>query len=271
MKLSIITINYNNATGLEKTIQSVINQTFTDYEYIIIDGGSTDGSLDVIKKYADHITTWVSEPDKGVYNAMNKGIKIAKGEFINFMNSGDTFYETNTLSNVQNYLTCDIIAGRWQKDHHIVYQSINNEVSMLDLFTDALNHQATFIKRTLFENNLYNEKYSIISDWIFTVETIVFKNCTYKCIEEIIVDYDGHGISSDTNNRLKERENYLKEKLPQRIHNDYINFVLYKKSPLYSTIPQLSKCKYSFQVFISKIDYSLIYLYNLFVRTFKRF
>ena len=91
MKFSIITINYNNVEGLRNTIKSVVNQTYTDYEFIIIDGGSTDGSVEVIKEYANIITYWVSEPDKGIYNAMNKGIEVANGEYLNFMNSGDCF------------------------------------------------------------------------------------------------------------------------------------------------------------------------------------
>ena len=82
MKLSVITINYNNRDGLKKTIESVVNQTYKDFEYIIIDGGSTDGSVEVLKEYSDKIDYWVSEPDKGIYNAMNKGIDIAKGEYV---------------------------------------------------------------------------------------------------------------------------------------------------------------------------------------------
>ena len=97
MKLSIITINYNNARGLERTIKSVICQTFTNYEYIIVDGGSTDGSLEVINKYADHISKWVSEPDEGIYNAMNKGTRMASGEYFNYMNSGDCFCDAHVL------------------------------------------------------------------------------------------------------------------------------------------------------------------------------
>ena len=88
-KLSIITINLNNAEGLRKTIPSVISQTYCDFEYIVIDGGSTDGSVDVIKKYADKLSYWVSEPDAGIYNAMNKGIRKAGGEYCQFLNSGD--------------------------------------------------------------------------------------------------------------------------------------------------------------------------------------
>ena len=86
MKLSIITVNYNDAKGLERTIQSVISQTFHDFEFIIIDGGSTDGSVDVIKKYESHIGYWVSEPDGGIYQGMNKGLLQARGEYLNFMN-----------------------------------------------------------------------------------------------------------------------------------------------------------------------------------------
>ena len=96
-KLSIITVNLNNAAGLQKTIESVINQTFTDYEFIIIDGGSTDSSLEIIKQYANKITYWVSEPDNGIYNGMNKGIGQADGEYCFFLNSGDWMIENNTL------------------------------------------------------------------------------------------------------------------------------------------------------------------------------
>ena len=112
MKFSIITINYNNKEGLEKTIQSVLGQTFHDYQFIIIDGGSTDGSLDIIKQNADHIDYWVSEPDGGRYPAMNKGIKQAKGDFLNFMNSGDTFHSPTVLEDIAKMnLTEDIITG----------------------------------------------------------------------------------------------------------------------------------------------------------------
>ena len=100
IKISIITINYNDAKGLYKTIQSVINQSFDNYEFIIIDGGSTDDSLTIIDQYKTKIDYFISEPDTGVYNAMNKGIKIAKGEYLIFMNSGDGFYDENVLSKV---------------------------------------------------------------------------------------------------------------------------------------------------------------------------
>ena len=112
MTLSIITINYNNAAGLEKTIKSVISQTCKRYEFIIIDGGSKDGSKDIIEKYQDQITYWVSEPDNGIYNAMNKGVKVAKGEYCIFMNSGDIFVDNDVIRDVFNIgFSADIITG----------------------------------------------------------------------------------------------------------------------------------------------------------------
>src|SRR6478735_1115877 len=98
IQLSIITINYNNLQGLQKTIESVVSQSFKDFEYIIIDGGSTDGSKVLIEKYSESITYWVSEKDNGIYPAMNKGIQVANGEYLLFLNSGDWFYENTTLS-----------------------------------------------------------------------------------------------------------------------------------------------------------------------------
>ena len=99
-KYTIITINYNNGKELRRTIESVINQTLTDFEHVVIDGGSTDDSISIIKEYADRIDFWISERDKGVYNAMNKGLSHAHGEYVNFMNSGDSFYSPTVLEEI---------------------------------------------------------------------------------------------------------------------------------------------------------------------------
>ena len=104
-KISIITINYNDKIGLDKTINSIVNQMYTDFEFLIIDGGSTDGSTAVIEQNASKINYWISEKDSGVYNAQNKGIKAATGEFVIFMNSGDTFVDNHVLANVAGDLT----------------------------------------------------------------------------------------------------------------------------------------------------------------------
>lgn len=95
--ISVVTVSYNAVSTIEQTILSVINQTYPNVEYIIIDGGSTDGTVDIIKKYADKIAYWVSEPDKGIYDAMNKGVVVATGEWINFMNAGDIFTDSDVI------------------------------------------------------------------------------------------------------------------------------------------------------------------------------
>ena len=100
MKLSIITVNYNDAEGLERTIKSVMSQSFKDFEFIIIDGGSTDASVDVIKKYENNIDYWVSETDGGIYQGMNKGLRQAQGEYVNFMNGGDSYYSPDVLNEI---------------------------------------------------------------------------------------------------------------------------------------------------------------------------
>ena len=136
MKLSIITVNYNNRDGLQKTIDSVICQTFKDYEWIIIDGGSTDGSRELIEQYQDHFAYWCSEPDKGVYNAMNKGIAKAKGEYVNFMNSGDCFADANVLERLfADGYDEDIIAGLVQLSNgKILNQNDENLVIIQNAF-----------------------------------------------------------------------------------------------------------------------------------------
>jgi glycosyltransferase involved in cell wall biosynthesis len=128
MKYSIITVNFNNKEGLRKTIESVIHQTFRDYEFIVIDGGSTDGSTDILREYDTHINYWVSEPDGGIYQGMNKGIKIAAGEYLNFMNSGDCFYDPDILEKVSRYKSeADFIVG---KDYHYNEETHQGHVSI---------------------------------------------------------------------------------------------------------------------------------------------
>ena len=112
MKLSIITINYNNRDGLQKTIESVVSQSFKDFEWIVIDGGSNDGSRELIERYAESISYWVSEPDKGIYNAMNKGIKASNGDYLLFLNSGDSLCDEYVIADFQKLsFTEDIISG----------------------------------------------------------------------------------------------------------------------------------------------------------------
>ena len=153
--VSIITVTYNAEVCLEKTIQSVINQTYKNIEYIIIDGGSSDKTLSIIKKYKKYIKYWISEPDKGIYDAMNKGIKIAKGDYINFLNAGDFYYENNVLSYLFDNLdkSVDLLYG----DSYLIDQNGVNvrllKAGVLNRYTVkkgmAACHQSIFIKRQI--------------------------------------------------------------------------------------------------------------------------
>ena len=200
-KLSIITVNYNDRYGLSKTIESVISQTYKDFEFLVIDGNSTDGGKDVIAQYADHIDCWVSEADSGVYNAMNKGIRQATGDFVLFLNSGDRLYDDGVLQKVVPSLSDafgiyygDVIIKKSHSEKHKKYP---DQLSFSYFYTNALCHQACFIKKSLFYDHFfYNEDYKIYSDGEFFIYTICGQNVPYKHLDMIISVYDFSGIST---------------------------------------------------------------------------
>lgn len=213
MKLSVITINYNNRDGLIKTIESVVNQTCRDFEYIIIDGGSTDGSVDVIKQYADKIDYWVSEPDKGIYNAMNKGIAVAHGEYLNFMNSGDCFYESTVVENVlPNLCSADFYVGNIYVDNNgqlsLLNSSFVNHNLLNQIIFSGIPHQATFIRKETFDKfGYYREDLKIVSDFDHFYKAIMLNNADIQPMNIAIVIYDNSGISS--NYQLTQTERLL--------------------------------------------------------------
>ena len=221
-KISIITVNFNNKLGLAYTINSVLNQTYKNFEFIIIDGGSTDGSKDIIDLYQEKITYSVSETDNGVYSAMNKGIKIAKGEFLLFLNSGDLLANATVLENVENQLNCSfgIIYGdaNYLETKNNIIRNYPDELSFNFFLKHNLSHQSTFIRRSLFnEFFFYNEDYKIVSDWEFFIYTICIENVSYKHINLVICNYDTTGVSSIlTNHKLMhgEREQVLQKYFP---------------------------------------------------------
>ena len=222
MRYSIITVNFNNKDGLSRTINSIISQTNNDYEFILIDGGSDDGSKEIIKKYKKHITYWVSEKDNGIYHAMNKGVAQAHGNYCIFMNSGDCFHSPYVLNYIENYQE-DIICGKVLKGKTTKPSGLFRPViTLVDLMRASLPHQAMFIKKELLLNHPYDEHLKILSDWKFCLQTIVFDNCSFRNIDLIVADYDTSGISSNSNGLLpKERELILKEMFPPRIITDY--------------------------------------------------
>ena len=160
--ISIVTVSYNAVKDIEKTILSVLNQTYPNIEYIIIDGGSTDGTLDIIKKYEDKISYWVSEPDKGIYDAMNKGTLKATGVWLNFMNAGDTFYNEHVLEKV-------FKDNDWS-DADVIYGNVNIEYPKKTKLKKPLPlkrieqqmvfcHQGSFVRTMLQKQYLFNTTY----------------------------------------------------------------------------------------------------------------
>lgn len=239
MKYSIITVNYNNKNGLRKTIESVIHQSFCDFEYIVIDGESIDGSAEVLKEYDEYITYWVSEPDKGIYNAMNKGIAQAKGEYLNFMNSGDCFYDEQVLEHLANrQLTQDIIVGR---DYHYNAQTgqgfatiLPNRISMLTFYIQTLPHQSSFFRRELFKDSPYDENLKIVSDIKFYIQKLCIENSSIVLLDDIICHREPDGISkSDNERRIAEHQTVLKQILPDGAIKDYQTLAKLDKTTLY--------------------------------------
>ena len=153
--ISVITVCYNVASTIEKTMLSVLNQTYKNLEYIIIDGNSTDGTVDIIKKYAERLTFWISEPDKGIYDAMNKGIVKATGKFLIFMNAGDQFLNEKVLSKCLPYFLqeIDVISGIGYLSGQKWIPAKATDLSVAFFLKRSLNHQATFINRKLFQGN----------------------------------------------------------------------------------------------------------------------
>jgi glycosyltransferase involved in cell wall biosynthesis len=233
-KLSIITINLNNCIGLEKTMNSVLTQSYGDYEYIIIDGGSTDSSAQVIKRFekVNKDTTkivWLSEPDKGVYHAMNKGIDLAHGEYILFLNSGDSLVGPEILHTIfSTSFSEDYVYGNLNliRDEVLCYQDVKMDCdvpTLFNLYKESLPHQASFIKRNLFEKyGKYDEKSKITGDWEFCIRVIILNNCSVRHIPFTISNYDLGGISSlNIEGRNTERDEVLSRYFTRRIIDDY--------------------------------------------------
>ena len=242
MKYSIITVNYNNKDGLRKTIESIENLNYTDYEYIIIDGGSTDGSVDVIREHERTISYWISEKDNGIYNAMNKGVCQAKGEYVNFMNSGDTFYDTNVLDIVEPFLKDnDLVIGKEFHQDPISGETATTflpcRISMATFVSGFLPHQSGFIRRSLLQKMPYDENLRIVSDWKFYMMQIVYKSSSIKLIDTIICRREQGGISnSDEELNKNERRKVLTDLLPPGVIKDYDSLAQLDKTTLFKLL-----------------------------------
>ena len=278
--LSIITINYNNAEGLRKTLASVASQTYPHIEHIIVDGGSTDGSVEIIREYADnqakgerleakgtmdeakctenskadsnnnstpiytnlhnstqptHIVRWISEKDTGIYNAMNKGIRMATSEYIQILNSGDILSDANVTQRMIEYLEqinsqqkepVGILYGNMIKVNglgQVVSKSGYTEYSLRQFYSSTLNHDCAYIRKDLFEEyGLYDENLKIVSDWKWYLQAIGLGRVKPEYVDIDVTIFDDGGIS-ETNLELRneERRQVLEGLLPPAVLWDY--------------------------------------------------
>lgn len=308
MKLSIITVNYNNAEGLCRTIQSVQSQTFRDFEHIIVDGGSTDESVEIIRQYAgnealrpegdkairqensnadilasspNHLITsspitWISEPDKGIYNAMNKGIEIALGKrivnsfnrselvedknkgihlangtYVLFLNSGDTSAETTTL---QQMIDCNLSADICYFDAVFtdngkphVQRTYPDQLSLRFFLRDSLCHQAILYRLdTLCKLGGYDEQYKLIGDWALNVKAIILNNCSVQHYSLITTYYEIGGLSWTKEGRQRceeEKRIFLQNNLPTRVYDDFLYWESIENSDWYRRVVRIKSSR----------------------------
>lgn len=226
MKLTIITVCYNNRAGLERTLRSVAGQTCRDFQYVVIDGGSTDGGAQLLgNQPKGAIDYWVSEKDKGIYNAMNKGIAQAKGEYCLFLNSGDELAATDTLQLVLPLLgTADFMTGdticllgggktsQWNSPRHL---------STFQMTIYSLSHQATFIRTAVLKARGYREDLRIVADWEQMFYELIIRDRSYQRIPLPVCKFEYGGVSSSKPElREAERKKVLDEHLSQRMQHD---------------------------------------------------
>lgn len=267
-KISIITVNLNNKAGLRKTIESVVNQTYKDIEYIVIDGGSTDGSVDVINEYADKINYWVSEPDKGIYNAMNKGIVKATGEYLQFLNSGDWLCDNEVIEKVSQEIKWDdeIVIGNLVLDYEgrFIVKTNPRRICAEHFLKRGITHQSTFIKRDLFEKyGYYDENLTIASDYDFFINVLAIKNANYKFINLNISYFDVNGIGT------------IESTEETRINENEIVINRYFSKPVIETLEKYNKVKFIVEskwfIFIFNFLFNLVKSLSKFKKKMKLF
>ncbi|MDR2723758.1 MAG: glycosyltransferase [Holosporaceae bacterium] len=230
--LSIITICYNQS-DIEETCESIVAQTFQNFEWIVVDGGSTDGTLQKLEKYKNRINIFISEKDRGRYHAMNKGIRLAKGKYLNFMNGGDSYFEKNSLEKTMNILQC---CTKAKSGPDVLYGGTNLIFSNNDRVVDPapqlsrkffiannINHQSSFIKKSLFEKyGYYNEQIKIFGDYESWL--LFWKNrCKFKHMDLIVVNFKKDGISADWKDKqyIMERANIIRKYFLTEEINDF--------------------------------------------------
>lgn len=284
IKITIITINYNNLEGLKKTIPSVLGQTYSNIEYILIDGGSTDGSREYLEQFTDRFTYWVSETDAGIYNAQNKGLKQATGDFILMLNSGDFLADHTVLEQVvlqikpdARIVGCDLYNDYGKKR---LTKRAADQLSVGFFLTRTIYHSSVLIARNVHEQfGFYNEELRIVADWEFLLLTGGIHQCTYQHVPVFLTVFDTTGISSDNKYwqlQDQERREVCRRLLPGGIYEEIralqyyleyrnLDFFTFKKKSIqsrakYMSLKQIIKTRSRsaglLQIFVYPVSFS---------------
>lgn len=250
-KISVVTVCYNAVNDIEKTILSVINQTYSNIEYLIIDGGSTDGTMDIVNKYKDKIDVIVSEPDKGIYDAMNKGIDRATGDWINFMNAGDYFYKKNCINDIFNK-SIDANIAMVIGDSALFLDGKYYQIKCKPFYERlplhqemGFTHQSSFVRSNLAKHIKFNLKYKYAADYNMVIELYRMGYGFYNT-NNLIAFYDMNGISF--NHKLDHiKETYMIDNPTGKKINKFLSYKkyiihllkIYLKKILYTINPAL--------------------------------
>jgi glycosyltransferase involved in cell wall biosynthesis len=234
--ITVVTVSFNSEKYIEETIKSVINQDYKNIEYIIVDGGSTDRTLDIIKKYEKYITKWVSEPDNGIYDAMNKGIDMANGELIGFLNSDDYYFPEAIKKITAKYkeTNADVISGKLALINKggEIKKITRKDFSKMTIYNFSINHPPTFVKSKLMKKYKFDINYKISADRKF-LQFLFIENYLFASINYIVASFREGGVSSFEWPRMKEkikidRELLGRKKTIKKNYKQFLKYFLYK-------------------------------------------
>ena len=218
-KITVITATYNCVDTIEQCISSVVNQTYNDLEYIVIDGGSTDGTVEIIKKYDEKIAYWCSEPDKGIYDAWNKGVSHATGDYINFIGSDDAMYGDKAIENISSQFenTIDVLAGNVlsvNEANGFELLQHNGRVKDKNNYTGGcIVMQGTFVQRKLCNKYKFDTSYKVASDYKFFLQYYYDESVRIKFIDDVIQYFSDGGVSSTDFDFVKQEDNRIYKEL----------------------------------------------------------
>lgn len=264
MKYSVVTINYNNREGLARTLESVRRQSDRNFQYIVIDGGSSDGSAELIARNEDIIDFWVSEPDGGIYNAMNKGVAKATGNHTLFLNSGDCFHSDSVMEKM-NALSndADILFGRvlniFPGGKTKLYVPAS-EMSLMWILRTGIHHAGSFIRTSLMRKYPYDESLKICADRKFFIQALVIDNCSFFNLDFTVCDFEMDGVSnSDPKKVIDEYWLVMSQLFPPRLVDDY------RKSDerIQQMTARLVKCRHRIVSLVCAIDIFIINFFKL--------